>query len=57
MRGYGDQLVAERLTAEPGDECDAEAGADQRQVGVELHRGVRDPRAADRCPAYIRVSH
>ena len=41
--GTATSSVAERLTAQPGDQGDAEPGAHQRQVGVELHRGVRDP--------------
>lgn len=43
VRGYGAQLLAERLTTQARHQRDAEPGTDQRQVGVELHRGVRDP--------------
>ena len=35
--------VGERLTAQAGDQGDAQAGAHQREVGLELHRRVRDP--------------
>ena len=42
--GHGDasQVVAERGTAQPGDQGDAEARADQGQVGLELHGDVGD---------------
>lgn len=41
---YGDQLVAQRLSAEAGDQGDPEPRAHHREVAVELHRHVGDPR-------------
>ena len=40
---HGHDVVAQRCATEPRDEGDAQSGADEGEVGVELHGHVRDP--------------
>ena len=51
------RVLAERRAAEPRHQRDAEPGGHQREVGVELHRLVRDARHAARCRRASGCSH